>query len=124
MHPLVSRLLLAAGLPVLAPGAFAKLSFLPPAGGPRAAPLLLPGMTPGAPRPGPAKAALTSYRDAALTTRMIPGPHQTHGYEVLVNGQVLIAQPSIRATPAMLAFARRSRPSAWQRWSPARSETT
>ena len=93
-HTLI-RLLLAVGLLTLATGAFAQQANSPMARGKQASPMLLPGMPEGAPHMAQAKAGPNPYRDAAITTRLIPGAHQTHGYEVLVNGRVLVSQPSI-----------------------------
>ena len=93
-HALI-RLLLAGGLLSLAPGAFAQQVQSPTASGKLASPIMLPEMPKGAPQMGQAKAAPNPYRDAAITTRLIPGAHQTHGYQVLVNGRVLVSQPSI-----------------------------
>lgn len=93
-HALI-RLLLAVGLLTLATGAFAQQVQSPTASGKLASPIMLPEMPKGAPQMGQAKAGPNAYRDAAITTRLIPGAHQTHGYQVLVNGRVLISQPNI-----------------------------
>lgn len=96
MQRLIYRLpLLAAYLYLLTPNAYAQGVNSSTASGTLASPMMVPGMPQGAPQMGQAKAAPNPYRDAAITTRLIAGAHQTHGYEVLVNGRVLIAQPSI-----------------------------
>ena len=95
MRQSITRLLLAVGLLFVAPSAFAQQVKSPTASGALAPPMLLPEMPQGAPHMKRAKAAPNPYRDAAITTRLIPGARQTHGYEVLVNGRVLVSQPSI-----------------------------
>ena len=90
-----TRLLLAVGILSLAPGAFAQQGNSPTPSGTLTAPMMSPGMPQGFPNIEQAKAAPNPYRDAAITTRLIPGAHQTHGYQVLVNGRVLVSQPSI-----------------------------
>jgi hypothetical protein len=68
----------------------------------------LPGIGPdGTPmRPSGQKvaAAPNLYRTATITTRLLPGAHQTYGYEVLVNGKPMIAQPSIPGRPGNDGF--------------------
>jgi hypothetical protein len=95
MKAFLTQVLLAGGL-LLATAGHAQQA--PAAKASPVAPLL-PGAGPsGAPvRPQGQKlaAAPNPYRHAAITTRLLPGAHHTYGYEVLVNGKPLIAQPSI-----------------------------
>jgi len=105
MKALLTQVLLAGGVLL---GFASHAQQAPPAS---KAPLLaprLPGIGPdGAPmRPLGQKAAAApnSYRTAAITTRLLPGAHQTYGYEVLVNGKPMIAQPSIPGRPGNDGF--------------------
>ncbi|MBO2007717.1 DUF4907 domain-containing protein [Hymenobacter negativus] len=48
--------------------------------------------------------ASTSSRHATVTTRLLTNANRTYGYEVLVNGQVLVSQPSIPGRPGNEGF--------------------
>lgn len=48
--------------------------------------------------------ASTSYRHTTVTTRLLTGTNRTYGYEVLVNRQVLVSQPSIPGHPGNEGF--------------------
>ena len=65
-----------------------------PGGAPRPA-----GKATGAQGPlaelAPPPAGPNPYAHARISTRLLAGANHTHGYEVLVDGRVLVAQPSI-----------------------------
>ena len=44
------------------------------------------------------------YRDADLTFKIIPSENSTYGYDILLNGRVMIHQPSIPGLPGNEGF--------------------
>jgi hypothetical protein len=46
----------------------------------------------------------TSYREADLRVEIIPAPNQTYGYNILMNGRILIHQPNIPALSGNQGF--------------------
>ena len=78
---------------------------LAPVAGPLAAPAQATGPALGPVRTAaPAPAGPNPYAHARVTTRLLAGAGHTHGYEVLVDGRVLVTQPSVPGRPGNAGF--------------------
>lgn len=44
------------------------------------------------------------YKEADLTIKVIPAPNDTYGYNIKMNGRILIHQPNAPALPGMEGF--------------------